>query len=679
MKRPFAVIGFSMLSTFLIVTNLNFNQTVAITLMAAVLLLFFLVFKKARRNQILITVLISAILFSCSFIFAQSEYVKLMDMQGEISGIVCEKPENSDYANTYIIKVSGEDYKIRYVSEYDRNFKQGDKVSGKLVLQRNDDNIDYFESSLSSKVYFTCFENEASQLDFTGEKDWIYYYAGSIKQWFADVIAQYLPNESGAIAKAMSIGERSELSYNTVTMFNYSGISHLLVVSGLHLSLWALGIIKIIQKNEKARKYVVIIGLICLVGYSVITGLNVSVVRAGLMVGFVLVGKAIRYDADSLNSIGCAVTVIMLSNPFSPHSASLWLSVLSTTGILVFYEPIKDWIFGFKLFQQFEKNKIINFVVTSVAISLSTAIFTFPAFIMHFKMMPIASIIANLLAVNLAMLLMVATVLGVFCHLLNLALCSQFLFSIVGFIGTFLQMVADTLGSSKYTTISIVSPIFDCFLAFAIIILAIAFCLKKYNKNIFKGVTTLLSVLFVLVTLFTVDYDYNTVSIHINNCNDNIILITNYQGETTVFGCPDEKQGRVIRDALMIHNDKKVDGIVTYEQELPSYMNLEQSLLADENCKINEPSDKYEVIKNEYGTQIVYGNVNLLLINNLTCEKSFENAIKYDIIIESMPRNDENLDVSSLLRNEESLLLNVKDGDTISIDCKWEKLYVTYN
>ena len=670
-----------MLSSFLVVSNLTFNQTVAVLLTATVLFCLSLFFKKTRKSKIFLTVLLSVAIFSMSFITAQNEYIEISseDMHREIEGVVCQTPTNSDYANTYIIKVYGENYKIRYVSEYDMGWVQGDTVSGKIILQENKEDTDYFESALASKVYFNCFENDENNLNSTNDKNMIYYYSGMVKEWFVSVVSHYLPCESGAIANAMSIGDRTRLSYEITTMFNYSGISHLLVVSGLHLSLWSLGIIKLLQKKEKIRKYVVPIGLMCLIGYSVLTGLSVSVIRAGLMVGFVLIGKLFRRDADSLNSIGCAVTFIVLSNPFSPYSASLWLTVLSTTGILVFNEPIKNWIFSFKIIKSFKDNDLVNFIVTSISISLATAIFTMPVFIIYFKMMPIASLLTNLLTVDLAILLMISTVFGVLCHSLHLLWLSQLLFSVVGAIGSFLQTVAKTIGVWEYSTISVASPIFDYFLIFVIFVVVITYFLKKKNINIFKGAATFLSVVFVLIALFTTAYDYNTVSIHINNENGNMIVLANYKGDTTIFGCPNKKQATTIRDIIMTHNAKKIDNIVTDTKNLSILMNLEENLLADENCKINELSDQYKVTKNEYGTEITYENVNLLLINDTSFENCFENTIKYDIIITTMLSEDEKLYLSSLLRNENSLLLCVEAGETVSINCKWEKLYATYN
>ena len=65
---------------------------------------------------------------------------------------------------------------------------------------------------------------------------------------------------------------------------------------------------------------------------------------------------------------------------------------------------------------------------------------------------------------------------------------------------------------------------------------------------------------------------------------------------------------------MMTHNEKKIDNIVTDAKNLSVLMNLEKSLLADKTCKTNEASDQYEIIRNEYGTEITYKNVNLLLI-----------------------------------------------------------------
>lgn len=681
MKRPFAVIGFSMLTSFLIISELSFNTTAAITLIAAVVLFIFLIFKNLRRHQIAIGILLAVAVFSFNFAFNQNEYVELTSGEAyrEIEGIVCEAPSSSDYSHSYVIKVKGENYKIRYVSEYNRGFKQGEKVKGFVTLETNQENLDYFESALSSKVYFNCFEGEMCSLSLTSEKDPIYFYAGELKNWFLDVVSQYLPGENGGVAKAMAIGDKSGLSENTTTAFNYSGISHLLVVSGLHLSLWSMAVIRIFQKREKFRRFVPFIGIFSMLAFVLLTGISVSVIRAGFMVGISLLAKVFKRDSDSLNSIGMAVTLILLSNPFAAYGTALWLSVLSTTGILAFYEPLRKWITSFKIFESINERWIGRFLLSSIIISISTGIATMPVFIIKFKMMPIASAITNILAVDAALVLMVLTVVGVLIHSIGLMLISKPVFFFVGILGSYLQKIANAIGRWDYSTISVDSPLFRGFLVFAIGLITLAFILKRRNVNIFKTVASILSIGLVLVTLYTAADCYNSLNIYVNNRKDNIVTTMTYQNDTVLIGCPDKKQSRDIKNALMSQNEKKIDNIFSLSQDKNRLMLFEENLILDEKCTLNRVFDEYVVRETDIGVAVSYRNINLLLTNNITCENCFENSIKYDIIILNMPIETEISFLTELLRNENSVILSVQSGDAVSIDCKQEKIYVTYN
>lgn len=307
MKRPFAVIGFSMLLVSLLITNISFKSSVALLIGATVIFCVFIVFKKLRKYKFIIFSLFAVAIYIISFIFTQSIYINAenkFENQTKISGVVCQTPQETDYAFTYVIKLHNENYKIRYVSEDNKMFREGDVVSGIVTRSEEQFKDVFFENSLSSKIYFTFFEGEDTFIDKTGEINGFYKDLGTVKNWFSDIIDTYIPGESGAIAKAMTIGDKSEIPDTTIDCFNYAGTSHLLVISGLHLTLWSIGIMRFIEKSSRLRKYTVIIGLACLLGYSALTGFSVSVIRAGAMIGAVLVGKALHRDADSINSIG---------------------------------------------------------------------------------------------------------------------------------------------------------------------------------------------------------------------------------------------------------------------------------------------------------------------------------------------------------------------------------------
>ena len=361
MKRPFAVIGFSMLLCSLLVIQLTFKMTVAFVLGATVFFCIFISIKKLRKYKTIIFSLVAVVIYALSFVFAQFGYYNAKEeLQNgkEITGTVCQTPTMSDYAFIYVINCDDENYKVRFVSGDDKFLSEGDRVKINFVPTQENFNEDFFEYSLSSRIYYTVFENDETTFQNLGESDWCYKNIGRIKNTFSTVVDTYLPCEAGSIVKAMTIGDRSQLDDRVVEYFNYSGTSHLLVISGLHVTMWSLGIFRILERIIKSKKILVAASLFALLTYSAITGFGVSVIRAGLIVGLVIVSKLFNRDADSINSIGLAVALILVLNPFSVMSASLWLTVLSTMGILVVSRPIKQFLEKYCLKRQIKLNEI---------------------------------------------------------------------------------------------------------------------------------------------------------------------------------------------------------------------------------------------------------------------------------------------------------------------------------
>ena len=362
MKRPFAVIGFSMLISSLLVIKLSLKMTVALIVGAIVIFCFLVFFKKLRKDKTVLFALVAVVIYALSFLVSEIGYYKAkseMEKAKEMSGVICEIPKISEETFTYIIKIDDRNYKIRYVSQENKMLLSGDRVKVKGVVSEEGHDEDFFENGLASRVYFTIFKSDDSYINKTGETDFYYSSVGKIKTWYSEVVNTYLPNEIGDIAKAMTIGDKSELSWNTIEKFNYAGVSHILVISGLHLSIWIMGIIKILEKFFKSSKVIGIAGLTTLFVYSALVGFTPSIVRAGMMVGMVLLGKVFSKPADTINSVGIAVALILIVNPFSVMSASFWFTVLSTMGLLILPNRIIDWVKTRKHTEFIFKNKML--------------------------------------------------------------------------------------------------------------------------------------------------------------------------------------------------------------------------------------------------------------------------------------------------------------------------------
>ena len=577
MKRPFAVIGFSMLIGSLLTISLSFKMAVALVMGAIAIFCVFLFSKPLRKYKAVIFSVVAVAVYTIVFLFAQSGYYdarEKMQTIREITGVICQTPTMSDYAFTYIIKCDDENYKIRYVTEDDKFLSEGDRVRVNFEAKDETFNEDFFEYSLSSKVYFTVFEDEETTIEQLQGEDWYYKNIGRVKRYFSSIVEEYLPNEAGNIAKAMTIGERSRLDDKTVDHFNYSGTSHLLVISGLHITMWSVGILRVLERFIKSKKLLVALSLFALLGYSAITGFGVSVIRAGLLVGMVIISKLFDRDADSLNSIGLALVIILINNPFAVYSVSLWLTVLSTVGILVLSHPMGLLLRNFCIKKKIPVNGFVSFLINSISISLSVSICTLPVFIVKLNLLPIGSIIANIIMVDLAMLLMMLTVIGVVLHSLSIFFFGRPIFIIVGLLANFLTLVAEKIGMADWSTISVSYKAFEYYLIALIFGVIMAFALKKSYKNIVKHIAVVLSVMFILTVCYTMAYDYNNPCVEFLFMDNQPVIMVKSGNTSFLMGDSRKKTLTNIKAMLNAHNEKALDGIIVTEGENDTIANL---------------------------------------------------------------------------------------------------------
>ncbi len=683
MKRPFAVIGFSMLFGALLFYNISFKSSVALTFGATVLFCLCLPFKAMRKNKFVLFSLASVIVFSVSFILCQAQYVtaeKSMGETVEIHGVVCKTPTHSDYAHTYIIQLENKNYKVRYVTEDNRFFTEGTIVSGTLKRDASEYvESDFLDSSLASKVYFTFFETEDFRLERTGETSFIYKTLGEIKSTFTNITYTYLPSENGGIANAMTIGDRSGVSNSTIEQFNYAGSSHLLVVSGLHLSIWAFGVIRLLGKSVLLRRWSVPISLAVLLFYSALTGFSVSVIRAGAMVGVIIIAKALHRDSDSLNSIGLGVAGIMLVNPFAAYSISLWFTVLSTVGILVLQKPLERWIYSTLAGKKLSKFSFCRFLVSSSTVSLSATICTLPVFIIKFEFLPWASILSNILMVDASMIVMVTTVVGALFHYIHIYPLAQLAYWVSGTISGFLRFCAEKIGLAEWSGLPMSNGHYKEFLIIAIGAILFACFMRTRIPHIIKNVSVVLSIIFILVSFSAVLYDYNTPTVEICQINSQPIIHINYKHQSVIIGCTDKTSVNWIKDVLNRHGQKSPELLVVTDKNdltFSQISNYQQTFyfsevaFCDEGLAMYENADKnvkslfvggnFKIDLSQYEEYIEfsYNGKNIVYIYGETEENPFKNKKGYDTIIT----------YSDLMMLEENEYIKVASGETVTIE-----------
>ena len=228
------------------------------------------------------------------------------------------------------------------------------------------------------------------------------------------------------------------------------GVSHILVVSGLHMTILA-GFMQFLLCRFPIRKAVRnALTALVLVLFLALSGFQPSACRGAAMYGVLLLADSTGRRADSLNSLGLAVLLVCLFAPFSGGDLGFALSVLATLGIVVLYRPVYQALVGKRLAGL--ARRLWKPVAASLAVTAAALLGTFPVQLAVFGGLPLLTPLANLLLVFPSTLLLYASFCGAFLSLLpaTAPLAAPFVWA-AGWLARFLLGAAGFLAQWKGT------------------------------------------------------------------------------------------------------------------------------------------------------------------------------------------------------------------------------------
>lgn len=298
---------------------------------------------------------------------------------------------------------------IQAILEHDVKVNIGDKITlqGQLLQLngiRNPGGFNQFLFLRTRKIQYTMFPQVISHIE-TVEN--LQTFLHSTRNKLINVFDTVLPKAESGIIRSMVVGDRSNLDEDIVDLYRISGMYHILVISGLHISILMAALNKGLEKFLSV-KLSAIITLIFLVFYSMLVGNGVSVVRAVTMAGVFIVGKIIYRERDFITSISFAAICLLLYEPLYLWDIGFQFSFVAVFGIAVATEPIDRaiWILFRNLdFLQplFNKHKFRKSFAVNVAVFLSIS----PISVYHFYFFMPYSIIANIIIIFTANLVVV--------------------------------------------------------------------------------------------------------------------------------------------------------------------------------------------------------------------------------------------------------------------------------
>ncbi len=212
-----------------------------------------------------------------------------------------------------------------------------------------------------------------------------------------------LSGQALAIPSAMVLGNKADVSADVRNAYSTSGASHVLALSGLHLSI-IYSLLTLLSLGRKGRAVYELLAVVAMWCYVFMVGLSPSVVRAAVMVTvYSIVGLTGRRGA-SLNVLAFAALVMLVANPLSLFDIGFQLSFAAMTFILGFHGALSSLV---PLPYQ-QSHPFVRFVWQLLLLSTIATLGTLPLIAAYFGRLPAYFLVANLLVVPAATLIIYA-------------------------------------------------------------------------------------------------------------------------------------------------------------------------------------------------------------------------------------------------------------------------------
>ncbi|MBS6397204.1 MAG: DNA internalization-related competence protein ComEC/Rec2 [Clostridiales bacterium] len=281
-------------------------------------------------------------------------------------------------------------------------------LSGTIYPIENPTNPGQFDSRLyyeGKEIAYTVYADSVSICG--GQPAPIRSWLMGLKKRVGRVYEETLRERDSSLLRAMVLGEKEGLDPETKEFYQRNGISHLLAISGLHVSLIGMGFYRLLKKLTGSCVLAGIPSMLFLCAYGWMTGASVSTIRAVVMCSLSILADLIGRTYDMLTAIGVSALLLLLSNPVNARQSGFLLSFGAVLAIALI-QPV--WT----LYKRQMKGS-----GQSVSVSLSVLAVTFPLLLCFFFEYPLYSVLLNLAAIPLMSVLMIA---GIACGAVGLCL-----------------------------------------------------------------------------------------------------------------------------------------------------------------------------------------------------------------------------------------------------------------
>lgn len=472
------------------------------------------------KNKKIIVILICLIISIGYVSILENKYSKISDMPIKEMVTIISDIQEKEYKKVCTAKIVRNNKKILInikMSQDIPSIKYGDSLYIEGEFKQPEEARNYkgynYKQYLKTKKIIGTVELEKVKILKSSNGSFIH----NIQKYIRDTINGTLTDEEGNLLLAILLGDKDKLSEDIQESFKTSNLSHMLAVSGAHVSYIILGLTYVLQNSIIGKKNGKIVCIIFLLVFMAITNFTPSVTRACIMAILTLFSSIIYRKSDVYTNISVAALITLIFNPYSLLDLGFQLSYGGTIGIIIFIKRIQE---------KKSNSKVINYIKQMALVSIYANIIIIPIMMYHFNTVSFTFIISNIMASPILGIIVITGFLFIIASITVKPL-TRLIAIFIKPILSILIKISQICSKLPFSNILVVTPyMFNVISYYAIIL----YCIKSKKNNKCKIIICLLIVL-ILINFI----------IYIFPQKLRIFFIDVGQGDSTLIITPDKK------------------------------------------------------------------------------------------------------------------------------------------
>ncbi len=226
------------------------------------------------------------------------------------------------------------------------------------------------------------------------------------------VFDRTMSEKDASIMKAMILGNKAELNKESKQLYQESGISHILAISGLHISLIGMGLYRLLRRLRVPTALAAGAAIVVMIMYGDMVGSSASAFRAIFMFALKMGAEVLHRTYDMLTALAMAAVGILVEQPLYIYHAGFLLSFGAIVGIGCMLDILKtdtkQMLVNKKLQKRGEwiRNLCWNRIKESLFGSGSIFLIHFPIMLSVYYEFPVYSFLLNMLIIPAMSLVM---------------------------------------------------------------------------------------------------------------------------------------------------------------------------------------------------------------------------------------------------------------------------------